>query len=103
MLSAAFGRNMSDVAILAKGDSKGVEFTMLCEHLLGKRQGLTQQGFALLFGTWRLHYSYTFTHPFASLLCKIASHSFTSWCPSAAVANSAGVFFPLAMCSYTAR
>lgn len=42
---------------------------------------------------------YTFTHPFALLLSEMASQSFTSWWPSSAVANNAGVFLPLAMCS----
>lgn len=44
-------------------------------------------------------HGYSFTHFFARLLFRIASHSFTSWWPSAAVAKSTGVFRPLAMCS----
>jgi len=47
--------------------------------------------------------TYGFTHFFTALLFRIASHNFTSSWPSCAVAKSAGVFFPLAMYSYTQR
>ncbi len=47
--------------------------------------------------------NYTRTHLRAALLLRMASQSLTSSCPSAAFAKRAGVFFPLAMCSYTQR
>jgi len=50
-------------------------------------------------GSRRAAEDHTFTHFFARLLFRIASHSRTSWWPSSAVAKSTGVPRPLAMCS----